>query len=68
MQKNNHPMLKHFVLSFIIMSCQNETTQSENSVTKNPNNGTVINGRFYFSSKENLKKNVEELKKKVFLI
>lgn len=51
------------MLLCLVLSCQNETSQLEISTAKSPNNETIINGRFYFSSKENLKKTIEELKK-----
>lgn len=52
------------VLFCFILSCQNEPSNLQNSATKSFINGTVINGRFYFSSRENLKSDLENFKKK----
>lgn len=51
-----------FVLSCLFLSCQDEPfEQNSNQVLNDSKNGTIINGRFYFSSKESLKKAVSEL-------
>ncbi|OXA80302.1 hypothetical protein SAMN05444397_10257 [Flavobacterium aquidurense] len=61
-------MLKKLIafalLSILFYSCHEEPSlQNSSTSLKNSKSGTVINGRFYFSSREDLKKNIEELKK-----
>lgn len=50
-------------LSILFCSCHEEPI-GQNSATslKNTKSGTVINGRFYFSSKEDLKKHIDDYK------
>ena len=51
------------VLSCLVLSCQNEQIElSINPVSTNLKNETVINGRFFFTSKETLKKSIDDLK------
>lgn len=49
-------------LSCLVLSCQNEPVDLSPTYNSSQN-GKIINGRFYFSSKENLKTAIEQLKK-----
>ena len=50
------------LFSFIVLSCNNEPVSSVNNLPTNSKDGTVINGRFYYTSKETLKQAINELK------
>ncbi len=50
-------------MSCLVLSCQFEQLENDsNSLSINAKDATVISGRFFFTSKETLKKAIEELK------
>lgn len=56
------PIITILISSYLVLSCQNEPLeQNSNQILNDSKNGTIINGRFYFSSKESLKKAVSDL-------
>lgn len=51
------------VISLAIFSCDKEDANVELQNSTKPENGTVINGRLFFLSKNDLKKSIQDLKK-----